>query len=849
MSKGFFVDSTYCNKQYNLLLSCMNSILVDVAFPLPLNQNFTYTVPAELAEFANVGCRVLAPFGQRRLTGFIVAKPNSTDLQKLRDIADVLDSSPVISGGILKLSKWISDYYLCTLGEALRITVPSGLLKESKQFIEIVTESGEYAAKQIERRAPRQAQVLRYLLKSGKMSVTQLKKKIGAKSLVSSLSQLAEQGLIKSEQRFSGSYSKPKTEKYVLLGSKYIQSEWQEVIADLEKKAPKQAQCLRVLVQSGLELSQRRLLQESGTTTAVLKGLEAKGYVLFENKTVFRDYYLSDELEKPKVVVLNEEQRIAHTKISKTILSHEFATFLLHGVTGSGKTQVYIEAIKEVFKQGRDAIVLVPEISLTPQTVSRFRAYFREHVAVLHSAMSDGERLDSWLKIKKGEARLVIGPRSAILAPLKNLGLIVVDEEHESSYKQTDPVPRYHARDLAVVRAQQNNAVVILGSATPSLESFYNVKIKKYKLIELKKRVNENPMPQVNIIDMMKERRILGGRDAPVFSRLLKRKIDEKIAKGEQVILLLNRRGFSSYIKCKDCGYVEECKHCNITLTYHSKVKLLRCHYCGITKKAPDVCKECKGADILFLGLGTQKVEDEIKARFENASVVRMDMDTTSGKRSHDRILTDFGKGKYNILLGTQMVAKGLDFSQVTLVGVINSDIGLLIPDFRAAERTFQLVTQVAGRAGRDSLRGEVIVQTYDPENLTLNYAKNHDFLKFFDYEISARHELDYPPFSRLICIVFSGKDETRVRISAENFARVVNIKKAGVQLMGPVPSPISKIQDNYRFQILVKSRKQSDPGGKFFRHKVLLAKKKYDEEFRKCGVKVNIDVDPTSIL
>lgn len=827
----------------------MKNILVDVAFPLPLNQNFTYAVPEELVEFANIGCRVLAPFGQRRLTGFIVTKPDSTNLQKLREITDVLDSSPAISGSILELSRWVSDYYLCALGEALRITVPSGLLKESKQFVEIVTESGEYAAKQIERRAPRQAQILRYLLKSGKMSVSQLKKRIGAKSLISSLSQLTGQGLIKSEQRFSGSYSKTKIEKYVSIASKNEQSEWQEIIADLEKKAPKQARCLEILLQAGLKLSQRQLLQKSGTTSTVLKGLEAKGYILFEERTVFRDYYLSDKPEKPKAVILNEEQKNAHTNIARTIIAHEFTTFLLHGVTGSGKTQVYIEAIKEVFKQGRDAIVLVPEISLTPQTVTRFRAYFREQVAVLHSAMSQGERLDSWLKIKRGEARLVIGPRSAILAPLKNVGLIVVDEEHEASYKQVEPVPRYHARDLAVVRAQQNNAVVILGSATPSLESFYNVKIKKYKLIELKKRVNENPMPQVKIIDMMKERRILGGRDAPVFSRLLKKKIDEKIARGEQVILLLNRRGFSSYIKCKDCGYVEECKHCNITLTYHSKVKLLRCHYCGVTKKAPDVCKECKGADILFLGLGTQKVEDEIKARFENASVVRMDMDTTSGKRSHDRILTDFGKGKYNILLGTQMVAKGLDFSQVTLVGVINSDIGLLIPDFRAAERTFQLVTQVAGRAGRDNLPGEVIVQTYDPENLTLNYARNHDFLKFFDYEILARHELNYPPFSRLICIVFSGQDEAKVKISAENFAGVININKAGVQLMGPVPSPISKIKDNYRFQILVKSRKEADPGGKFFREKVVLAKKKYDEEFRKRGVKVNIDVDPTSIL
>ncbi|MFQ5769525.1 MAG: primosomal protein N', partial [bacterium] len=620
-------------------------------------------------------------------------------------------------------------------------------------------------------------------------------------------------------------------------------------IENFNKNAVRQIKCLEYLLEKDHALLLKTLLQKSGASLSTVKSLQKKNLVEIEEREVLRDFYRYIPQEPPEKLQLNNEQQNALKQISQAIREHKFKSFLLFGVTGSGKTQVYIEAIYEVLANGKDAIVLVPEISLTPQTVQRFRSHFKEKVAVLHSAMSKGERFDSWRQLKEGKAKVAIGPRSAVFAPLKNIGLIVVDEEHESSYKQSDSVPRYHARDVAVVRAQNADAVVILGSATPSAESYYNAMTDKYHLLQLKRRIDDVSLPQVHILDMAKEKRLSGSKKEPIFSRLLSQKIEEKLSKNEQIILLLNRRGFSSFIKCKECGYIENCENCNITLTYHLKGHRLRCHYCGYSKKAPDICPECSSVDILFRGLGTQQVEEAIREKFADARVVRMDLDTTGRKWAHDKILQDFGQGKYNILLGTQMVAKGLDFHRVTRVGAINADVGLLLPDFRSSERTFQLLTQVAGRAGRKNLPGEVIIQTYSPDSFCLLCAKDHDFLKFFHGEIFERRELLYPPFGRIACIQFRGPKEARVMQTAQKYAGVMNSLRGAFQVLGPTPSPISKIQNKYRWQVLLKSDKNKDAAGKYMRQAIQQAESMHKDEYKIHGVHIAVDVDPVSLI
>ncbi len=830
----------------------MEAPFADVVFPQTIDRAFTYRLPPELAPLAKIGSRVLAPFGKRRLTGFIVERKERTDLpeSELRDIQDVLDSQPLFSEELYRLALWISDYYLSPLGDALRAALPAILFQRSKQYVELAAQHVSSLGWMLKNAAPRQAQIVRYLAKSGRLPVTQLMKRIGARNLMSSINELQAQGFVHLQHLLPKSKTQARLVKCVRLNPAISDTDdWNSKIDGKRKLTARQIRCLQFLKETAAEISQKDLLFISGIGLSTLKSLQKRSLVEFYEKEAPRDYYQHAEIFEPPKITLNEEQQAAFARIAAAIEQNQFTPFLLHGVTGSGKTQVYIEAIYAILEKGKDAIVLVPEISLTPQTVQRFRSHFKEKVAVLHSAMSPEERYDSWRRLKSGEARVAIGPRSAIFAPVRKLGLIVVDEEQEDSYKQAEPNPRYHGRDVAVMRAKLNNAVVILGSATPSAESYYNAKIGKYQLLELRRRVDDVPMPKVEIIELQKEQRLSGKKEMPVFSRLLVQEIEKRLAHHQQVILLLNRRGFSNFIKCKECGFIENCKNCQISLTYHLRGRRLRCHYCGYSKKAPEVCPECGGVDILFRGLGTQQVEEEIKLRFPEARAVRMDLDTTGRKWAHDRILQDFERGKYDILLGTQMIAKGLDFQKVTLVGVINADIGLFLPDFRASERAFQLLTQVAGRAGRKDLPGEVIIQTYSPFHFCLVCAKTHDFVKFFNKEIEDRRELLYPPFGRIISILFKGKDEKKVMESAENFAQVLKSQKGPFEVLGPTPSPLVKIQNKYRWHILIKESKRRDPAGKVIRQAVRDAEKKFRAEFQTRGIQLSVDVDPVSLL
>ena len=821
----------------------------EIAIPLPVYQTYTYQIPSDLQASICPGYRVVVPWGKRKITGYVVSLSDESQRSDLKPIYDMLDDSPALQPDLLEMASWISVYYICPIGEVIKAMLPAGINLESNVHVELVKSHDEVQRYIRENRAPTQHKILRLLLEHKKLTIHHIRKSIRGSNLSFSVNRLIQAGFLSQQVLLATAQTKPKYETWLRIASPYQDiMKLDEEVEKLSRSAPAQASCLKILAERR-EISQKDLLQKVKSGVSIFSALVEKGFAEKFQKEVFRSYYPLSATSAPEKIDLNEYQRRAIFHIEEALGKNSFKPFLIHGVTGSGKTQIYIEAIRQVVEKGKTAIVLVPEISLTPQMVRRFMANFPNQVAVLHSRMSPGERYDSWRGLRQGDLPIAIGPRSAIFAPLKNIGLIVVDEEHEASYKQLDMPPLYHARDVAVYRAKLNQTVVILGSATPSLESYHNTRIQKYHLIELPQRIDNIPMPNVTIIDMLKQRKRYPGKNVTIFSKELQEKIIETLGLKQQIILLQNRRGFSTYIKCKDCGFIEECDNCNITLTYHLSNHILRCHYCNFTKRAPQACPKCGGIDILFQGIGTQKVEQEILRLFPEAKVVRMDLDTTTKKFSHDTILRDFGSGKYNILLGTQMVAKGLDFENVTLVGVISADTSLMFPDFRASERTFQLLTQVAGRAGRKNLIGEVIIQTYSPDNMSLKFAREHNFKGFFFHEAPVRKELSYPPFGRLAYILVRGDDQEHVRRAAEVFSQNLLIPEHLGKILGPIPAPLSKIQQKYRWQLIIKSDKRTDPSGQIVRTHLLDALRKFKSSKYAKEVRILIDIDPISLL
>jgi primosomal protein N' (replication factor Y) len=562
-------------------------------------------------------------------------------------------------------------------------------------------------------------------------------------------------------------------------------------------------------------------------------------FVEKEKKRILRDPFENITVVPTEARKPTEEQHAALQKIGDVIDGYTSQhTVLLHGVTGSGKTEVYLQAIEKVLNAGKEAIVLVPEISLTPQTTERFRARFGDLVSVLHSGLGDGERYDEWMKIYEGKVKIAVGARSALFAPFRKLGLIVVDEEHENSYKQ-DEAPRYHARDVAVMRGYLENAAVILGSATPSLESMYNAEQGKYLLAELTKRVDDFLMPEMRVVDMRTEAIETGG--AKIFSRELAQLMYDRITKGEQTIIFLNRRGFATQMLCQECGYVAECMNCSIAYTYHKKRGCLSCHLCGTIIPAPVKCPKCGSDEIKYSGLGTEKIEAAAKKLFPTARVARMDSDTMTAKNSYEKTLNEFRSGRIDILIGTQMIAKGLHFPNVTLVGIVYADLSLHIPDFRAHERTFQLLTQVAGRAGRGELSGKVVVQTYTPFNPAIQYALNHDYKGFYEEEIEIRKALSYPPGGHLIVVYFVGLNLTDIAESAEQFAQAVTpYLHEKIMVSGPGPAPLERVKNKYRYQIIYRGAGLKNLR-KALRYFVLHCR-------HKQGVKVYIDADAVSM-
>ncbi len=592
-----------------------------------------------------------------------------------------------------------------------------------------------------------------------------------------------------------------KTPHFVELNRERVRNS--DDIAALTKRAPKQAKVLKILSGADGPMSLQALLSAAGTAQSAVRSLEKKGLVKLTRRRIYRDPWEGEVVVPTEHLPPTEEQAKALNYIRGALTDRHFAVVLLHGVTGSGKTEVYLQAIDEVLKLGYGAIVLVPEISLTPQIVEEFKARFSENVAVLHSRLSFGERLDEWERLRDGKARVVVGARSAIFAPLPNLGLIVVDEEHERTYKQEE-APRYHARDVAVMRGKVEGIPVILGSATPSIESYRNAIMGKYKLFKLPSRIEERSLPSVTVVDMKEEIRMVGRMT--FFSRRLINAVEDRLEKGEQVILFLNRRGFSTFVICYKCGYVQKCPHCSVSLTMHGQGKRMLCHICGFEQKAPTRCPKCGAGGIRFQGLGTQKLEMLVSRLFPNCSVGRMDTDSMMTKASHAKALNAFKTGKTQILLGTQMIAKGLHFPNVTLVGVVFADTALHLPDFRSSEYTFQLITQVAGRAGRGDVAGEVIVQTCAPKHPAIMAARHQDYESFYRKEFPFRKELGYPPAKRFILVTLRGRNERSVAWIIKHFAKVLSeASPPGMKILGPAPAPIARAKGYYRWQLICK--------------------------------------------
>lgn len=811
----------------------------EIALPLPVDQVFSYSIPENLLDTALPGCRVSVAFTNRRMTGVITALSDTCPVQRYRPLSDVLDREPVLDAALLDLTRWIGRYYLCPWGEAIKAALPAGMLSESEQIVSRDEPYPPECMDRLRRAAPRQAELLAQVPEQGAVTLTSLRRRTRIRQPFAALRGLEAKGLVTVSIGDTGTGPGIRYETWVELVPP--KEEADRIVARLIPRAPRQASCINLLARHGGRLTTEQLRHLGRIERDVVRRLEKKGLVSLQEVETVRDPYRDAELPEPKEMDLTVEQAEALQAIHGAIGEGAFKSLLLYGVTGSGKTHVYVKSIEKTLEAGRSAIVLVPELALTPQAVRQFRAHFGDLVTVLHSGLSPGERYDSWRRTRAGDYRIVVGARSAVFAPLSDLGLIVIDEEHEPSYKQFDDPPLYHARDVAVVRARMVNAVTVMGSATPSLETYNNTQNGKFACSRLTSRVDKRPLPGVRIVDMREERRL--GR-LSIFSAPLAELIRDRLTRQEQIILFLNRRGFSPFVQCYDCGHSVSCPHCSVTMTYHADSLFMRCHYCDHREQAPEFCPKCRSDSIGYRGVGTQRVEEELKERFPDARIVRMDMDTTSRKGAHQDIFHRVLNREADILLGTQMVAKGFDFPNVTLVGVISADTSLNLPDFRASERTFQLLTQVAGRTGRGTLGGEVIVQTYSRGHHSVTSAQAHDYETFYAREITDRKALGYPPFGRMVGILFQGERDEYVMGEARRFAELLGKCAGELNILGPAPPVIARVRNLYRWQIIARSSHSSR-----LRDAVRQARAHWERAADSRRIHLKVDVDPVGMM
>ncbi len=801
------------------------ALYCDVSLPVPVDQLFTYSLPETLRHRVQPGARVTVPFGARRLTGFALRCHSETPEVTPKPVFRLVDEEPVLDAGLLALGRWIAGYYCAPLGEVLRSMAPlAGEMRHTKTYA--LTDAGRDAARQLLLGAAGDdplAGLLR-LLEQRPLSAAYLLKK--APLAKRALRSLEKKGLVRAEtgeearDPLRAAAARLRVEFRGRPAQVKLSKRERELVAFLE-----------------LHPGSHNLQELEGQ----VKGAGAAARSLARRELVtLRPEPLAPAWPARPRHTLNPHQQAACEAIRAAVESRRFQTFLLHGVTGSGKTEVYLNAIEAALAAGRGAILLVPEIALTPAVAGQFFQRFGERVAILHSAFHDSERAGQWRRIRSGEAGVVVGTRSGVFAPVRNLGLVVVDEEHDQSYKQEE-TPRYNGRDTAIVRAQAAGATVVLGSATPSLESRYNAERGKYRLLELPERIERRPMPEVEVVDMRAE--FIETRKQSLFSRRLVEAVRSRLDSGEQSMLLLNRRGFSSFAACRSCGERLECVNCAVTLTYHRRDRRMLCHYCGYAERVPSRCPKCDSEYMHFMGAGSEKVEDELHSLFPSARIARLDRDTATGKRRYETILSGFREGNFDILVGTQMIAKGHDIPNVTLVGVVSADVGLGMPDFRAAERTFQLMTQVAGRAGRGETPGIVILQTINPEHYAVRFAARQDYRLFYEKEVQFRAAMRYPPFAALAnVIVRARKQEDALRMSSE-LGSLLTPAPPRMKVLGPAEAPVPRLKEEFRYQLLIKSASRK------LLNETLQSLRRHALERQWSPVSLVIDVDPVNLM
>lgn len=794
---------------------------------------FDYCIPDKYNNRIMIGMRVVVPFGTRHIEGYVIKikEETSVDLNRIKPIESVPDTYSIFNENNIRLAAWMSSKYMCSMGEALQCIMPSEMtIKESKKVV--LNPSADMSHLNSHGKM-----IVDFLYNCGGEAPLQKLQRALKFNTLKEIKSLSDDGIISISSKLC---SGVKDSMVRAVDLNVDEEGISDLISQMGKKQRFKSQVLLLKAASTMEkpVSETKLVNDMGFSRSTIKTLAKKNIIKYVEINNPRNPYGNVEFRKQARPELTIEQKEVLGKIKEGYIEGKHS-FLIHGVTGSGKTEVYMRVIEYMIKQGKQSIMLVPEISLTPQTIERFKGRF-DRVAVIHSRLSKGERYDEWKRIINGEVDVVVGARSAVFSPLNNLGAIIIDEEHESSYK-SDMTPKYLTGEVARKRCEIENALLVLGSATPSIDTYYSAKRGEYVICEMKHRVDERKMPEIELVDMRDE--ITSGNRS-IFSRKLYNEIKSALFFRHQVILFLNRRGFSTFVSCRKCGLVMKCPRCDVSLTYHADNNILTCHYCGYSIRTPDVCPSCGSRYIKYFGIGTQRIESEVKRYFPMARVLRMDFDSTTKKGSHDRLYNTFKNHEADILVGTQMISKGLDFPGVTLVGVIAADQSLNIPDFRASERTFQLITQVSGRAGRGECDGRVVVQTYTPEHYSIVAALHQDYSEFYNKEIQIRKAFDYPPFSDLINIVTASK----VSKDAEDLLNTIveSIKKVNclknIMVLGPSHAPISKINNYFRWQAILKGRIDE------------VQKKEINDAvnriyIRNRGIRLNIDMNPVSML
>lgn len=831
------------------------SHFVEVAVPVPLYRTFHYAVPQPMIAQAMPGSRVLVPFGSKLLTGVLlqtVAEPE-IEVDKIKPILQVLDTEPMLIPVLIDLCRWLSEYWLAPVGECTRLFFPPGMEVSSVVKVRLTPKGNHVLFSSDKAIGEAQRKMLSTIHERGVSTVAYLRKELKTPAIYNRLSALQEKGLValvretetaRVKEKRVKSYSLAEAGRNLLAAAEPLL----EIRQEMRVRNPaRQNGILQYLSEFPKAVSENVLKKETGATVAILKAMTDRGWLELRESVYHRQTWRREWHGRIEKVELTGQQQQVLASIRQAMAEGIHAPLLLHGVTGSGKTEVYVRILREVLDAGGQALVLVPEIGLTPAALHIYRAYFGDQVALLHSGLGEGERHDEWWRVRRGEANLVVGTRSAIFAPLQKLRLIIIDEEHDASYKQ-DESPRYHARDVAIWRAYKQNAVVVLGSATPAVESYYRATVTgKWRCLVMDKRVQDRPLAGVEVVDMQEE--FLRHGPNHILSDPLKDSLKECLENGQQALVLLNRRGFSPVFLCRSCGFVLHCDHCSSPMTFHQMERMMLCHHCRRFKQVPSLCPQCKGKYIYYVGEGTEKVQSMLQQLFPDYTVDRMDADTVAGKHGYFRILNGLLKGETDILVGTQMIAKGHDFPKVTLAAVVAADRALSVPDFRSAERTFQLLTQVAGRSGRGEIKGKVVIQTRYPNHYSLRCACRQDYAAFFREEIEYRRALGYPPFSFLAALLFREETLERVKKFSADAGHVLQ-KVHGemklerrVRILGPNPSVLEKVKSQYRYQILIKAQSRKEL--------IQFLRKGY-EEWKREGLnpsRIAIDVDPQSML